>query len=68
MLYKVTDIQFDFITDDDELSPEDQLEIINETCDGIWDAEDGDDLLEEITNHYGWCIKSIDYVVFSESH
>ena len=61
MQFQVTDIRFDFITDDDELSPEEQLEIIEETCDTVWEADDGDDLIEEITAATGWCIKSIDY-------
>jgi len=61
MQFQVTDIRFDFITDDDELSPEEQLEIIEETCDTVWEADDEDDLIEEITAATGWCIKSIDY-------
>ena len=28
---------------------------------GVWDADDEDDLIEEITAASGWCIKSIDY-------
>ena len=62
MLFQVTDIRFDFILDDDELSPEDQLNIINETCNTVWEADDEDDLTEEITCATGWCIKSIDYI------
>jgi hypothetical protein len=27
----------------------------------IWIADDEEDLVEEITNATGWCIKSIDY-------
>jgi hypothetical protein len=27
----------------------------------IWDADDEDDLVEEVTTATGWCIKSIDY-------
>jgi hypothetical protein len=26
-----------------------------------WDIEDEEDLVDEITNETGWCIKSIDY-------
>jgi len=61
MKFQVTDIRFDFIIDDDELSPEDQLAIIEDTCGQIWDADNEDDLVEEITCATGWCIKSIDY-------
>ena len=28
---------------------------------GVWEADDEDDLIEEITASTGWCIKSIDY-------
>ena len=62
MLFKVTDIQFDFITDDDELSPEEQLNIIEETCATVWEACDEDDLIEEITCATGWCILNVEYV------
>ena len=62
MLFKVTDIQFDFITDDDELSPEEQLDIIEETCATVWEADDEDDLIEEITCATGWCILNVEYV------
>ena len=30
---------------------------------GVWDADDEDDLIEEVTTACGWCIKSIDYEV-----
>ncbi len=61
MQFQVTDIRFDFILDDDELSPEEQLEIIESTCGQIWEADDEDDLVEKITCAVGWCVKSIDY-------
>jgi hypothetical protein len=28
---------------------------------GIWEADDEDALIEEVTTACGWCIKSIDY-------
>lgn len=65
MVYQVTDITFDFITDDDELQPEEQLEIINNVCNQSWVADSEDDLIDEITNATGWCIKTIDYKVES---
>ena len=42
------------------LSLEEQLDITNETI-GVWEAEDEDDLLEEICACSGWAIKNIDY-------
>ncbi len=64
MKFQVTQIEFDF-TDDSgenlELSVQEELEITDETIGQIWDADDADDLVEEITCGTGWCIKSIDY-------
>jgi len=65
MLFQVTEIEFDF--DDDyyegwEGDPIPQQEIIDDTIGQIWDADDEDDLVEEITCATGCCIKSIDYV------
>ena len=63
MKFLVTDIEFDFNTDMPDyysVSFDDQESIINDNL-GVWDAEDEDDLLEEITANAGWCIKSIDY-------
>ena len=30
---------------------------------GVWEADDEDDLIEEVTTASGWCIKSIDYEI-----
>ena len=65
MKYLVTDIEFDFNTDMPDyysVSFDDQESIINDNL-GVWDAEDDDDLIEEITSNAGWCIKSIDYEI-----
>ena len=64
MQFQVTEIEFDF--DDDyaegwENDPIPQQEIIDETIGQIWEADDEDDLIEEITCASGWCINSIDY-------
>ena len=64
MQFQITEIEFDF--DDDynegwENDPIPQQEIIDETIGTIWEADDEDDLIEEITTATGWCIKSIDY-------
>ena len=60
MKYIVTHIEFDFTDDDFELSPLAQLNIISEVEGSIWDADDEEDLVEEITAAYGWCVTSID--------
>ena len=61
MRFRVTKINFDFEDDNFELSPIDQQEVIEETLATTWEASDGDDLVEEITNATGWCVNSIDY-------
>ena len=64
MKFQITEIEFDFTNDsgeDLELSVQEELEITDETIGQIWDADNGDDLVEEITCATGWCIKSIDY-------
>ena len=63
MKFLVTNIAYDFNDSIDEpLSLEEQFEITNDTL-GVWEAEDEDDLLEEITACSGWCIENIDYEV-----
>ena len=67
MKYNVTDIEFDF--DDGNLNEEEYKLTFDEEIEirdlalGVWDADDEDDLIEEITTASGWCIKSIDYEV-----
>ena len=61
MQFRVTNINFDFEDDNFELSPIEQQEVIEETLATTWEATDGDDLVEEITNATGWCVNSIDY-------
>ena len=53
MQFQVTDIEFDF-----DLGCDVDLDDYIGT---FWEADDGDDLIEEITSATGWCIKSIDY-------
>ena len=65
MKYNVTEVEFDF---NDSLSEEYQLTFdeeiaVRDMALGVWEADDEDDLIEEITSASGWCIKSIDYVV-----
>ena len=72
MRYDVTDIVFDF--DDDEantvcnsdletffIASESVRKEVVEDHLGVWEADNEDDLIEEITAAAGWCIKSIDY-------
>ena len=62
MIFNVTEIEFDFTddTEEGEVPLLCQQQTI-EDCLGPWEADDEDDLIEEITCAAGWCIKSIDY-------
>ena len=63
MQFQVTQIEFDFSDDisDDPLTDEYKQSLVDETLEGVWEACDEDDLIEEITCASGWCVKSIDY-------
>ena len=68
MKFLVTECEFD-LNDDYDMSKDDrlnldelQIELENQTV-GVWEADDEDDLIEEITTASGWCIKSIDYEI-----
>ena len=63
LYYNVTDIQFDFNDDLDPIYsiPESDQELIIREHIGVWEADDEDDLVEEITCNAGWCILSLDY-------
>jgi adenine specific DNA methylase Mod len=60
MQFQVTYIEFDFDGEDD-LTPFDKDNITSQYIGDIWEADDEEDLVEEITAASGWCIKSIDY-------
>ena len=63
MKYLVTDIEFDFDDDyaeESKLTFDEEIEIRDLTL-GVCEADDEDDLIEEVTTAAGWCIKSIDY-------
>ena len=70
MLFQVTQIEFDFTKDDigdgdtldDYLTDDEKQGFVNQTMSTTWEADDEDDLIEEITCVTGCCIKSIDYV------
>ena len=65
MKFYVSDIEFDFNTDMPDyysVSYDDQQLIINDNL-GVWEADDEDDLIEEITANAGWCILSVNYEI-----
>ena len=68
MQFQVTQIEFDFSDDigdgdtmNDFLTDEYKQSIVDETIEGIQEADDEEDLIDEISCASGWCIKSIDY-------
>ena len=56
MQFLITHVDFD-VDNDDLTSEELALDYVGE----IWEADDEDDLIDEITNDAEYCIKSIDY-------
>jgi len=62
MKFNVIDVEFDFNDSTGEITPE-QKACINYDVVGVWEADDEEDLIEEITCASGWCIKKIDYEV-----
>ena len=63
MKFNVTEVEFDFDDDyaeESKLTFDEEIEI-RDLALGVWEADDEDDLIEEITAASGWCIKSIDY-------
>ena len=68
MKFLVTEVEFD-LQDDYDMSKDDRLEFnelqreLEDQTVGVWEADNEDDLIEEITTASGWCIKSIDYEV-----
>ena len=70
MKFNVTEVEFDF---NDSLSEEYQLTFdeeiaVRDLALGVWEADDEDDLIEEVTTAAGWCIKSIDYEIQLEDY
>ena len=68
MRFLVTECEFD-LNDDYDMSKDDRLNLnelqieLEDSTVGVWEADDEDDLIEEITTASGWCIKSIDYEI-----
>ena len=68
MKFLVTECEFD-INDDYDMSKDDRLNLnelqieLEDSTVGVWEADDEEDLIEEITTASGWCIKSIDYEI-----
>ena len=64
MKFNVTEIKFDFDDGDfdDPITFEEQVQITHDNL-GVWEADDEEDLVEEITCASGRCIRNINYEV-----
>ena len=68
MKFLVTNIAYDFndgnsdLSDDYKVTLEEMQQITEDTI-GVWEADDEDDLVEEITLVSGWCFNKIVYEV-----
>ena len=69
MKFNVREVEFDFDDDyaeESKLTFDEEIEL-RDLALGVWEADDEDDLIEEITTASGFCIKSIDYdIQFNE--
>lgn len=69
MQFQITDIEFDFDLDGDgdpipsreRISEEYAQVVIADHIGIIVEADDEDDMIEEITSNTGWCVRSINY-------
>ena len=65
MKFNVTEVEFDFDDDyaeESKLTFDEEIEI-RDLALGVWEADDEDDLIEEVTTACGWCIKNINYEI-----
>ena len=64
MKFQVTAIAIDWQDDFDSIDPislKERFQITKNIVGSIWDVDDEDDLVDEISTAYGWLIESIDY-------
>ena len=61
MMYQVTKVEFDFVDDEGELPIDIQNEILDDVYNIVWDADDDEDLVEELTCATAFCVNSIDF-------
>lgn len=59
MQFLITQIELDF--EGEDLHPEEEHDIINDIVGRVWEADNEEDLAEEITAASGWLVKSLDY-------
>ena len=66
MQFQIIDIQFDCSLDSDNGTRWNQRVLEKELREDyvatVWEADDEEDLIEEITTAAGWCVNSIEYL------
>ena len=65
MKFNVTEIEFDLndsLSEEYQLTFDDEIALRDDAL-GVWEADDEDDLIEEITSASGFCIRSIDWEI-----
>ena len=69
MKFNVTEIEFDTQDDSEEykLTFDEEIDLRDSAL-GVWEADNEDDLIDEITTAAGYCIKSIDYDIQLEDY
>lgn len=66
MNFQLTDIEFDFDSDDDFPSSEYRTKVIDDALSLPWIADHEDELVEEISNQTGWCVRSLNYILVED--
>jgi hypothetical protein len=62
MIFKITQIEFDF--DDaiyEDVTEEEQNEIINDTTSYLWDSPTEEELVDIISDNTGWTVINLQY-------
>ena len=65
MKFNVTEVEFDFndsLSEEYRLTFDEEIEI-RDLALGVWDADDEDDMIDEITTATGYLIKNIYYEI-----
>ena len=68
MLLKLTDIEFDFVDSSEELPYDEQVAVSSSVIGEVFEVDNEDELADLISDQTGWCVKSLDYLVISESY
>ena len=67
MKFLLTHVAFDCYLDDEDWTEKDQDEteqhLPKAYIGTVWEADDEEDLLEQISSKSGWCVDSYDYTI-----